>query len=186
MLLATVDAAGQPHARYVLLRGLDADGLRFFTNRESDKARQLDASGRAGATFGWHRRHRQVRVTGSRRPVSRTPPRRLLRLASPDDPDRQLGLGPEPPLASREALEDRVAEIEPPLRRGRRSRGRRIGAATSCGPRRSSSGRASPTASTTGSCFTADGRAGWRVDRLYPEPASSYARRSPRPGGRRA
>jgi pyridoxamine 5'-phosphate oxidase len=65
MLLSTVDADGQPHARYVLLRGLDASGLVFFTNYESAKGTELDGRPRAALTFGWLEHHRQVRVTGA-------------------------------------------------------------------------------------------------------------------------
>ena len=56
--------AGAPQSRYVLLRGLDDRGLRFFTNYRSAKARELDAHPRAALAFGWPERHRQVRVTG--------------------------------------------------------------------------------------------------------------------------
>src|ERR1700754_2177086 len=52
MVLATVSADGQPHARYVLLKGFGPEGFIFFTNYESDKARELAAQGRAALTFG--------------------------------------------------------------------------------------------------------------------------------------
>lgn len=111
MLLATVDAAGAPHARYVLLRGLAADGLRFFTNQESPKADQLETGWRAAATFGWHGAHRQVRVTG--------PVRRLSAQANDEyfaSRPRETQIGSwasdqSRPLASRELLEQRVAEL---------------------------------------------------------------------------
>ncbi len=65
MALATVDAAGAPHCRIVLLKGLDAAGLRFFTNYESDKGRELAHEPRAALTFWWQRPlARQVRVEG--------------------------------------------------------------------------------------------------------------------------
>src|SRR4051812_1324183 len=64
MTVSTVDAGGQPQSRYVLLRGLDAVGFRFFTNYESAKARELDAAPRTALTFGWLELHRSVRVTG--------------------------------------------------------------------------------------------------------------------------
>ncbi len=67
MLLATVDAGGQPQARYVLLRGLDARGLVFFTNYGSAKGTELDTRPQAALTFGWLAHHRQVRVTGAAR-----------------------------------------------------------------------------------------------------------------------
>lgn len=66
MAFATCDAAGQPHCRIVLLKRVDAQGLTFFSNRDSDKGAQLAANARAAATFWWQRpRNRQVRVTGS-------------------------------------------------------------------------------------------------------------------------
>ena len=47
MTLATVDADGAPNARMVLLKGVDADGFRFFTNYGSAKAGQLETAGAA-------------------------------------------------------------------------------------------------------------------------------------------
>ena len=47
MALATSTPAGTPSVRMVLLRGLDERGLRFFTNYESRKARELDANPQA-------------------------------------------------------------------------------------------------------------------------------------------
>ncbi len=64
MTLATVDADGQPSARVVLLRGLSADGLIFFTNRESRKGRALAHEPRASLLFYWQTLERQVRVEG--------------------------------------------------------------------------------------------------------------------------
>lgn len=66
MSLATVDADGQPHCRIVLLKIVDASGFTFFTNRDSDKGRQLRENPRAAATFWWPQpRNRQVRIEGS-------------------------------------------------------------------------------------------------------------------------
>jgi pyridoxamine 5'-phosphate oxidase len=64
MALATVDAAGQPAARTVLLKGLDARGLTFFTNLESRKARALAANPKASLLFWWPPQARQVRFEG--------------------------------------------------------------------------------------------------------------------------
>lgn len=71
MALATCDALGQPHCRIVLLKQVDARGFVFFTNKDSEKGRQLAANGRAAATFWWSApRNRQVRVTGAVREVA--------------------------------------------------------------------------------------------------------------------
>jgi pyridoxamine 5'-phosphate oxidase len=65
MTLATVDAAGQPAARVVLLKGVDRRGLAFFTNRDSRKARELFANPRAALVFWWGPLQRQVRFEGT-------------------------------------------------------------------------------------------------------------------------
>ena len=64
MTLATVDGAGRPDARYVLVRGVDTEGLWFFTNTESVKGEQLAARPVAALVFGWLELHRQVRMRG--------------------------------------------------------------------------------------------------------------------------
>ena len=51
--LATADPDGTPSLRMLLLHGLDVDGLRFFTNRQSRKGRELAANPRAAAVFHW-------------------------------------------------------------------------------------------------------------------------------------
>lgn len=65
MTLATADAEGVPSARVVLLRGLDARGLTWYTNRTSLKGRDLAANPRAALVFHWERLQRQVRVSGA-------------------------------------------------------------------------------------------------------------------------
>lgn len=62
--LATADGDGRPSVRLVLLRGVEADGLRFYTNRDSAKGRDLAANPYAAAVFWWERTNRQVRVSG--------------------------------------------------------------------------------------------------------------------------
>jgi pyridoxamine 5'-phosphate oxidase len=65
--LATIDVEQRPTVRMVLLRGIETDGLHFYTNRDSAKGRSLAANPRAAAVFWWERTNRQVRVSG---PVS--------------------------------------------------------------------------------------------------------------------
>lgn len=64
MVLATVDASGQPSARVVLLKGLDARGFIFYTNYESRKGQQLAANPKASLCFNWLELERQVRIEG--------------------------------------------------------------------------------------------------------------------------
>jgi pyridoxamine 5'-phosphate oxidase len=70
MVLATVSLEGQPHARFVLLKGLTAEGFVFFTNHGSEKGRDLETNPRAALTFGWIEQERQVRIEGA---VSKMP-----------------------------------------------------------------------------------------------------------------
>lgn len=64
MQVATVDAAGNPSVRTVLLKAFDERGVVFFTNYESAKARDLDAHEYAAAVLAWAGLQRQVRVSG--------------------------------------------------------------------------------------------------------------------------
>jgi pyridoxamine 5'-phosphate oxidase len=64
MTLATADGSGRPSARMVLLRGVDERGFVFYTNRESEKGREMVANPRAALVFHWDRLGRQVRVGG--------------------------------------------------------------------------------------------------------------------------
>jgi pyridoxamine 5'-phosphate oxidase len=64
MTLATVDADGLPNARMVLLKGLDEQGFVFYTNKDSQKGRELDAHPLAALVFHWKSLNRQIRVRG--------------------------------------------------------------------------------------------------------------------------
>jgi pyridoxamine 5'-phosphate oxidase len=111
--LATVDAAGLPNVRIVLLKGLDATdhaarGFVFYTNFESAKGEELLASQKAALNFHWKSLRRQVRVRGTVSTVSdaeadayfATRPRGSRIGAWASQQSR--------PLASREALEKAV------------------------------------------------------------------------------
>lgn len=71
MILATVDASGQPWTRTVLLKACDERGFTFFTNYDGDKARHLAQNARAALTFWWGPLERQVNVTGTVTKTSR-------------------------------------------------------------------------------------------------------------------
>jgi len=68
--LGTVDAAGNPSVRIVLLKGVDERGFVFYTNYESRKGRELLASHRAALCFHWQLLEVQVRVEGRVEAVS--------------------------------------------------------------------------------------------------------------------
>jgi pyridoxamine 5'-phosphate oxidase len=64
MTLATVDRAGRPDARIVLLKGASAEGFVFFSNYESRKGEELAARPFAALLFHWVELERQVRIEG--------------------------------------------------------------------------------------------------------------------------
>jgi pyridoxamine 5'-phosphate oxidase len=68
MALATADPGGRPSVRMVLVKGIDERGIRFFTNYESRKGRELAANPRAAAAIHWQPLGRQIRIEG---PVER-------------------------------------------------------------------------------------------------------------------
>lgn len=64
MTLATVSAAGQPAARIVLLKGVDARGFVFYTDYKSRKGRELTANPAAALLFHWVELERELRIEG--------------------------------------------------------------------------------------------------------------------------
>lgn len=109
MQLATVDEAGLPNVRTLLLKEIEANGFVFYTNYDSAKGRELQASGKAAFVIHWKTLGRQIRARG---PVERE-----------DGPQadayyRSRGIGSRigawaskqsEPLASRDTL---MAEVE--------------------------------------------------------------------------
>ena len=70
MTLATVNAAGVPAARIVLLKGYNPEGFIFFTNYESDKGKNLAQNPNAALVFFWKELERQIRIEGTVQKVS--------------------------------------------------------------------------------------------------------------------
>jgi pyridoxamine 5'-phosphate oxidase len=70
MAVATVDAAGVPNVRMVLLKSVDPRGFVFYTNTQSAKGNELAAHASAALCFHWKSQRRQVRVRGPVTPVS--------------------------------------------------------------------------------------------------------------------
>lgn len=69
-VLSTV-SDNRPHGRVVLLKGFDERGLVFYTNYESDKARQIEANPEVSLTFNWPESFRQLRAEGQAERISR-------------------------------------------------------------------------------------------------------------------
>jgi len=110
--LSTIAEGGRPTGRMVLVQYADAGGFVFFTNLGSPKAHELATNPLASLCFYWSPIEKQVRVEG------------VTSLVSDDEADRYFATRPREsqvgawasrqsePLASRDELERRVAEMD--------------------------------------------------------------------------
>ena len=109
MSLATVDAAGRPNVRMVLMKGFDERGWVFYTNVDSPKGRELDASRQGALLFHWKSSNRQVRLRG---PVARVDDAEADAYFATRPRLAQIGAWASKqsaPLESRHALEKAIA-----------------------------------------------------------------------------
>jgi pyridoxamine 5'-phosphate oxidase len=112
MTLATADSDGAPSARMVLLKGADEGGFVFYSGYVSRKAGELERNPRAALVFYWRPLGKQVRIEGRVERVSEsesaayfaTRPRRSQIAAWASQQSE--------PLAGREELDRRYAELE--------------------------------------------------------------------------
>lgn len=112
MTLATSDAAGNPSARIVLLKGYDERGFVFFTSYTGRKAAELEENPRAALVFYWGELERQVRVEGE---VSRLPAEESDAYFASRPRGSRLGARVSEQsreIQSRAALEERLRELE--------------------------------------------------------------------------
>ena len=112
MALATVDKGGMPSVRMVLLKEWAPDGFVFYTNYESRKSGELDATGKAAFCIHWKSLRRQVRVVG---PVSRVDAARSDAYFASRGRGSRIGAWASAqscPLDSRDSLAAAVAEVE--------------------------------------------------------------------------
>ena len=110
--LATVDSDGMPDARMVLLKGFDEGGFRFFTNEESVKGGQLAARPAAALVLYWRELDRQVRIRGA---VEKLDAAESDEYFASRPRESMIGAWASPqsrPLADRDELDRRVAEVE--------------------------------------------------------------------------
>ncbi len=70
MILATSSADNIPNIRAVLLKIFDEKGFVFFTNYQSDKAKEIEANPNVALEFLWLDLERQVRIIGKCEKIS--------------------------------------------------------------------------------------------------------------------
>lgn len=111
MTLATADAEGHPSARVVLLKGLTAEGLVFYTNYESAKARDLASNPRASLLFFWPELERQIRISGVVSKVSAEESDEYFASRPFESRIGALASAQSSVLRSRDELEERVVQL---------------------------------------------------------------------------
>ena len=112
MSLATVDADEQPWLRTVLLKIYDENGFVFFTNYESDKAKQIAVNHRVSLLFPWVALGRQVKISGR---AEKIPTAESLKYFTSRPRGSQIGAWASPQsqvISSRSLLDAKVDEIK--------------------------------------------------------------------------
>jgi len=118
MSLATADASGQPWTRTVLLKLYDEHGFVFFTNYESDKARQIAENNRVSLLFPWVGLGRQVKIGGT---AEKIPTVESVRYFATRARGSQIGAWASPQsrvISSRSLLDTKVDEMKRKFARG--------------------------------------------------------------------
>lgn len=112
MILSTAGADGVVSSRTVLLKGLDEQGLTFYTNYRSRKGTQLAENPRGAVLFPWHPLQRQVHLEG---PVAPVPAAESDAYWATRPRGSQIGAAASAqssPLASREELEEAARDLD--------------------------------------------------------------------------
>ena len=108
MTLATVNAAGKPSARIVLLKGMSEEGYEFYTNYESHKAKEMAGNSNVALVFFWKELERQIRIEGT---VKKAPEDVSDIYFNSRPAESRIGAWSSPQskiISSREILEDNV------------------------------------------------------------------------------
>ena len=112
MVLATAAPDGSVAARSVLCKGVDVDGIVFYTNYRSAKSQDLQANPHAAVTFPWYDLHRQVHLRGT---VARVDPATTAAYWAQRPRGSQLGAWASPQstvIADRSALDELQRRVQ--------------------------------------------------------------------------
>jgi pyridoxamine 5'-phosphate oxidase len=112
MILSTVDDAGQPWSRTVLLKACDQRGFTFFSNYNSAKGRQLASAPKAALTFWWGPLERQVNITGSVQQSDRDESERYFQSRPVSSQLGAWASSQSEPIQNRAELEERFAQTK--------------------------------------------------------------------------
>lgn len=110
--LATADANGRPSNRMVLIKEISEKGLKFHTNAQSQKGREIAANPFGSMCFYWKSTRKQIRLSGQ---IIEAPPSEADAYFSTRSVERQTGAWASKqstPFDHREELEHAVQKYE--------------------------------------------------------------------------
>ena len=118
MTLATVSAEGIPSVRTVLLKYFDKNGMVFFTNYTSTKAKEMNENPNVALLFPWITMERQVKIIGTVEKITRAESLKYF-LSRPKD--SQIGAwvsDQSSMITSRKILMDKFYELKEKFQSG--------------------------------------------------------------------
>ncbi|OEK04475.1 pyridoxamine 5'-phosphate oxidase [Roseivirga misakiensis] len=119
MVLSTVDQSGLPFQRTVLMKALATDGIVFYTNYGSRKAKQIESNHQVSVLFPWYAMERQVCIQGV---VEKVSTQESLKYFSSRPHGSQLGAWVSEQsqvISSRSILEMKLAEMKRKFKEGK-------------------------------------------------------------------
>ena len=111
MALASVDQAGMPNVRMVLLKEIDETSFIFYTNYNSVKATEIFDSGKVALVIHWKSLRRQIRVRGEVERTSEEQADKYFKTRSLNSRYGAIASEQSKPLSSRDELTQRVAAV---------------------------------------------------------------------------
>lgn len=112
MTVSTVGANNRPSSRILLIKDVDQRGLTWFTNYESRKGHELTQNPYAALLFYWIELERQVRIEGRVERISDAENDAYFQSRPLKSRLGAIASSQSHPVASRDDLETRFAEVE--------------------------------------------------------------------------
>ncbi len=119
MILATVNGAGQPSQRTVLLKYFDGKGFVFFTNYGSRKASEIKENPKVSLLFVWLELERQVIVSGGAEKISAAESAKYF-MTRPKESQMAAWVSSQShPISSRQLLMQKFQEMKKKIGEGK-------------------------------------------------------------------
>ncbi|WP_101674759.1 pyridoxamine 5'-phosphate oxidase [Alloalcanivorax mobilis] len=117
MTLATVNAAGRPSSRVVLLKGIEDGGFTFFTHYDSRKGDDIAANANVSFVMFWPALDRQLTVAGRAEKIPAQQSRDYF-VSRPRGSQLSAAISPQSRPASREQLEQAMEKLAAEIAEG--------------------------------------------------------------------